>query len=602
MDRAEEVFRATYPFHPTVLSVFQRKWQSLQSFQRTRGILRLLAQWVSIAYAEGYRGAHADPLVGMGMAPLEDQFFRAAVLEQLGSEELGAAIISDIAGEESFAERLDERAPETLRRTRIHRKVATAIFFESSGGQIREGATLPEVRLAVGEPELDVGNIETALEALLDSCHYLAPKGSEYRFSPKPNLNKLIADRRAALDQHEVEEEARGAVRRVLGATTGVEHPFEVIVFPEESRAIPDTPALRLVVLDPDRPWGESTRRTIEGWMGEHGASPRRFRNALVWAIADPASPLLDAARRHRAWESLAEEADERGFDQGQRGDLEQGRRKAFRDLQEAVWRSYRWVLFLGKDGTLVEEDLGVVHSSAAPSFQALVQARLRQRGELTEGLGPNRVVQNWPVAGGGRVPEWSLKAFRDAVYASPAFPRLADPEALRVTVATGVAKGLFGLGAKAGAGFVRVVIGETVAPEEVEFTDDVVLLLPDEAKRLTAEGSGPEAPGLGGAGEREAGGPGPRPPEVTQPPIFTGEKVPGVRWEGEVDWRKWSLLYTKVLSPLANEDLRIVVRFRSTPRQGLLRERVEELRERLTELGLSPDLEAVEEGEEGDA
>ena len=54
---AHETFKACYPFHPSVLSVFQRKWQSLPRFQRTRGILRLLALWVAHAFQEPHRKA-----------------------------------------------------------------------------------------------------------------------------------------------------------------------------------------------------------------------------------------------------------------------------------------------------------------------------------------------------------------------------------------------------------------------------------------------------------------------------------------------------------------------------------------------------------------
>src|SRR5438477_268579 len=83
-----------------------------------------------------------------------------------------------------------------------------------------------------------------------------------------------------------------------------------------------------------------------------------------------------------------------------------------------AVWRSYRWLVFLGHDGSLAEEDLGLLHSSAAESMQDLIQKRLRQRDELTDTLNPNRVIQNWPPA----LPEWTTEALRDTVYASPAF------------------------------------------------------------------------------------------------------------------------------------------------------------------------------------
>jgi predicted AAA+ superfamily ATPase len=80
IDSAREAFAATYPFHPTVLSVFERKWQTLPRFQQTRGILRLLALWVAKTYQTGFKGANPDALIGLGTAPLDDPQFRAALL------------------------------------------------------------------------------------------------------------------------------------------------------------------------------------------------------------------------------------------------------------------------------------------------------------------------------------------------------------------------------------------------------------------------------------------------------------------------------------------------------------------------------------------
>lgn len=588
VDRAENVFAATYPFHPTVLSVFERKWQSLPSFQRTRGILRLLAQWVSIAYEEGFKGAHEDPLLSLGTAPLEDQFFRAAVLEQLGTEALQPAIISDIAGEQAHAERLDANAPETLGRARIHRKVASAIFFESSGGQARDRATLPEIRLAVGAPDLEIGNIETALEALRETCYYLTAEGTEYRFSTRANLNKLLADRRAALGDAEVEEHARAVAQQVFSDARGVHHPFDVVLFPREAREVPDTPALRLVVLAPDESWSDATAARIEEWMERYGAGPRRFRNALVWAIADASGDLLEAARKHLAWLSLEDEADTRGFDEVERSQLRESRIRAEQALKEAVWRSYRWLAFLGHDGTIKHEDLGMLHSSAAPSMQALIQARMKQADELTDALGPQRVVQNWPFAGGSKAPELSTKALRDAVYSSPRFTRLSNPEALKETIAKGVTQGLFGYARKDDSGFTSVVIAGPVG--EIEFSDDVLLVLAERARALQEAGEqpGPSAP------------PQPEPAAVgqpvhvggEQPPMFTGERVGAVSWEGEVPWQKWTTFYNKVLSHLASQGLRLRVRFEARPRDGLLKGYVDRLKDSLSELGLPSELE----------
>src|SRR5437762_9904757 len=101
--------------------------------------------------------------------------FRAAVFEQLGESKLEGAVTTDICGKrDSHAMRLDAEAQETIKNARLHHKVSTAIFFESNGGQARAVATVPEIRFAVAEPSLDIGNIETALEALTECCYYLA--------------------------------------------------------------------------------------------------------------------------------------------------------------------------------------------------------------------------------------------------------------------------------------------------------------------------------------------------------------------------------------------------------------------------------------------
>src|SRR5580658_9785204 len=216
-DSAREAFAATYPFHPTVMSVFERKWQGLPRFQQTRGILRLLALWVSRAYQDGFKGAHRDPVIGLGTAPLEDSFFRAAVFEQLGESKLEGAVTTDICGKaDSHATRLDKEADEHIKKARLHRKAATTIFFESNGGMARAEATSPEIRLAVAEPEIDIGHVETVLEALTDACYYLTVEGNRYHFSFKENLNKRYADRRANIKDGTIGERVREEIESVF--------------------------------------------------------------------------------------------------------------------------------------------------------------------------------------------------------------------------------------------------------------------------------------------------------------------------------------------------------------------------------------------------
>src|SRR5581483_9970600 len=176
----------SFPFHPALLSVFERKWQSLPRFQRTRGVLRLLALCVSRAYEAGYRGAQKDALIGLGTAPLDDLYFRSALFEQLGSDQLDVPVTVDIAGgQDSHADWLDRNASLEIKKARLHQKIATTILFESNGGMTRAEATLPEIRYAVGEHDLSIANVETALDALVDACYYLSvdQSGKRFRYS-----------------------------------------------------------------------------------------------------------------------------------------------------------------------------------------------------------------------------------------------------------------------------------------------------------------------------------------------------------------------------------------------------------------------------------
>lgn len=656
VDYAREAFMATYPFHPMVLSVFERKWQALPRFQQTRGILRLLALWVSHAYQEGYRGAHRDPLISLGNAPLDDPLFRAAVFEQLGESRLEAAVTTDICGKkDSHSTRLDKESVEAIKKARLHRKVATTIFFESNGGQARGEATVPEIRLAVAEPDLDVGHIETVLETLASSCYYLTVDRNRYRFSLSPNLNKLLADRRASIKADIVDRRVREEVQAVFAASRGL----EMVYFPENSGRIPDRPALTLVVLAPDRTLEDlSTLELVATMTREHGSSSRTFKSALFFAVADSDAALREEARKLLAWEDIKNEEEELRLDDVQKRQLVENLKKAQRDLRECVWRSYKNIVLLGKDNNPRVVDLGLVHSSAAESMVALILNRLRQDGDVEDGVSPNFLVRKWPPA----FKEWSTKAVRDAFYASPQLPRLLNPECLKDTIARGVASGIIAYVGKAGTGgYDPFYFSTSLAPKTIEFSEDMFIITAEEARRqiepprLTALVVSPQQvqvrPGekftftvkgldqhnreiavenvvwsaTGGtidwqgvfqanedrgsyvvtanAGEvrgsarvtiieKETPGGQYAPPSPQDLPT-PSHKASKMLWTGDVPPQKWMNFYTKVLAKFAGSpELKITIRIEVLPEDGISEQKVEETRLALRELGLDEEIE----------
>lgn len=594
---AREAFASTFPFHPTVLSVFERKWQALPRFQQTRGILRLLALWVSKAYQAGFRGAHRDALIGLGTAPLEDSHFRAALFEQLGEHRLEVAVTTDICGKrESHAVRLDNESSDAIRSGRIHRKAAAAVFFESNGGIAKADASVPEIRLDVGEPEIDIGNVETALEALTESCYYLTVERNRYHFSFTENLNKRYADRRANIKADSIASCIRDNVQSVFGGASQVER----VYFPERSGQVADRAVLAMVVLAPEQTLEDldTTKAAVETITRECGSNARTYKSALVFAVPQSGTPLRDDARRLLAWEAIREDLPTISVDDGQRTQLFENIKKAQRDLRESVWRTYKNVLLLGKDNHIRSIDLGLVHSSAAESLVQFILNQLRQADEIQSGVSPNFLVRNWPPA----FKEWSTRAVRDAFYASPTFPRLLSSESIRQTIARGVQDGVLGYVGKSGEGRYQPFLFErSIQSDDVELSDEVFIISRDSAlayrERLLAktveepkvnEPSTPRTELAPLSGEPLDG---PKAPP-TQLPLTGVSVVPSVAWRGEVPAQKWMNFYTRVLSKFATDGgLRITVEVQISPEGGVPAPKVQEARMALRELGFSDDL-----------
>jgi len=597
VDHANDAFAATYPFHPTLLSVFERKWQELPRFQQTRGILRLLALWVSNAYQAGFKGAHKDPLIGMGTAPLDDPLFRSAIFEQLGGARLEGAVTTDICGKkDSHALRLDDEAVETIRKARLHQKVATTIFFESNGGQAKTEATLPEIRLAVAEPDLDVGNVETALEALSMTCYYLSTEKNRYRFSLSPNLNKLLADRRASVQSPRVEERIRAEVQKVFAEGKGA---TDRIYFPDKSGQIPDGPRLTLVVLPPDQAAADkATRSFVDAATKEHGSSARTFKSALIWAVPEGGDSLREDARKVLAWEDIADEETDLRLDDAQKRQLGESLKKAQRDIKETVWRTYKNVMLLGKDGEWKTVDLGLIHSSAAPSIGQLIIERLGQAGDIEDkGVSPNFLVRNWPPA----FKEWSTKSVRDAFFASPQFPRLLNPDSIKDTIARGVENGMLGyVGKKADGSYAPFHWNSSLPSQDVEISDDVFLIQREVAEAYTAGKVGSPPATAGGTavtGSTTPLGYG----EPTQSGISSvadskspaPATIPRLVWSGDVPHQKWMNFYTKVLSKFSGSGgLKLTLRVEVVPTEGVSRQKVDDTKVALRELGLKDSFE----------
>jgi hypothetical protein len=332
-----------------------------------------------------------------------------------------------------------------------------------------------------------------------------------------------------------------------------------------------------------------ATRSFVDTATKEHGSSARTFKSGLVWAVPEGADSLRDDARRVLAWEDIADEETDLRLDDGQKRQLAESLKKAQRDIKETVWRTYKNVMLLGKDGEWKTVDLGLVHSSAAPSIAQLIIERLGQAGDIEDkGVSPNFLVRHWPPA----FKEWSTKSVRDAFFASPQFPRLLDPDSIKDTIARGVENGMLGyVGKKADGSYAPFHWNSSLPSQDFEISDDVFLIQRELAEAYKAGTISPtqvvvEPTVTGGSAT------------TGTPPVTAGKSpiqssVPRLVWSGDVPHQKWMNFYTKVLSKFAaTAGLKLTLRVEVAPAEGVSPQKVDETKVALRELGLKDSLE----------
>jgi len=589
-------FEACYPFHPATLSVFQRKWQALPQYQQTRGTLAMLAQWISWAYREGFTKARTEPLITLGSAPLEVPEFRSVVLGQLGESRLVAAIDSDISGAQAHARALDADTKGPLRN--IHGRVGTTILFESSGGQVDKVAHLPELRFALGEPEVDTTSVDTAAFSLEDKSYFIRRVGSDgFKISHQPTMKKVVNDRRASLDEEtEIKPAIRSLVQKEFEKGAGV----PLVPFPADGTAVQDSPRLTMVLVDPEHEWSGSgtLRERIAEWTRQRGKAPRLYPGALVWCLKKPGRDLRDKVEMWLAWKRVAREIAEGtlggDFDRADRSELQSKVSDAEEAARDEVWGGYRFAVIADareKDG-LKTIDLGAGHSSGSETLCGRVITALRSGALLNESVGAGYVERNWPPAL-KETGAWPLTSLRQS-FLNGSLTRLLDPDSvLRRRICEWVLRGDFGLASvqKGDGGFERIWFEQDVSPDEVGFESGVFLLTRKSAKAETAEGSA--ATEAMGAEAITGGAPSPSEPVISEVEGEIERVVEAVartlRISGDIPPELWNRLGTKVLPKLrSGHDLKVGVEFRVSVDGAMAASLEVDLRQALEDLGLA--------------
>ena len=335
-----------YPIHPEVFDRLYDDWSTLDNFQRTRGVLKLMAKVIHRLWQDG----NQDLLIMPGSLPLYDGDIRNEVIYHL-PQGWDPVIERDVDGERAETT-LIEGQDTRLGSVQACRRAARTIFLgsaPSTTNQMVRGIKAERVILGAAQPGQTVGLYKDALRRLGDRLHFLNSANSRYYLDTRPNLRREMEERKRRFhDKDEVVPAIRERVQRSLatGLFGGI-HTFTA------SGDVPDDWQLRLVVLPPDAAFsraGQSlaTEQAL-AILKHRGEQPRFKQNRLLFLAADydSVSRLKDQVRSTLAWQSIVADIKELklNLDQYQA----QQATKSLEDAQDALRRmvreTYRWLL-----------------------------------------------------------------------------------------------------------------------------------------------------------------------------------------------------------------------------------------------------------------
>lgn len=306
----EQRIKMAYPIHPEIFDRLYTDWSTLVKFQRTRGVLRLMAAVIHSLWEKGDR----NPLILPAHVSIDDPRVQSELTRYL-SDNWVPVIEKDVDGPNSLPLKLDSELP-NLGKFSACRRVARAIYMGSAPTTAAAHKGIEDRRIKLGcvMPGESPAIFGDALRRMAGAATYLYQDGPHYWYSTQPTVTKLADDRSEQLkrEPEKVTQELEQRLRKDLERTKGDFN--RIHSMPQTGADVPDDLDARLVVLGTAYPYTkESDSASLvaaKAILETRGNSPRLYRNTLVFLVADKTrlQDLDEAARKYLAWASILAE------------------------------------------------------------------------------------------------------------------------------------------------------------------------------------------------------------------------------------------------------------------------------------------------------
>lgn len=336
-----------YPIHPEVFDRLYEDWATLERFQRTRGVLRLMAAVIHELWMANDSGAMIMP----GSIPLDMPNVRDELVRHL-PDTWNSIIDREVDGKDSIPFQKDK---ENLRygQKLAARRVARTVMLGSAPtvrDQSVRGLESSRIRLGVVQPGESIADFNDALNTLHGALSYLynSPNGNRYWYDTRPTLRKTAEDRASQISLAEADMEIEGRLKKLRK-----ENPFAGLhICPASSNDVPDEQVVRLVLLRTKDTYRRNkdqsqAMKTVEDILNTRGSSPRVYRNMLAFVApdGDQLESLRMEVKRFMAWTSIMSDKDDLNLDGNQIRETQQNLNRSNETVEQRIKDTYRWLI-----------------------------------------------------------------------------------------------------------------------------------------------------------------------------------------------------------------------------------------------------------------
>ena len=602
MEYANKI-KKSYPFHPELIEMFRQRWGSDPRFQRTRGVLRLLASIVQDLWRRRESLTGSQALIHTSDVNLENLGSLTGTITNLMGSNWETVMLADVYGTSSNARKIDEADPTSnIGQYHLTQGIATTLLMASVGAKQNKGLDIKQLKLCVLRPKaFNHNDIDGALNKLEQVAHYLYSTkvgGATYWFESKANINILIAQAKSEVKKEDVEAEI---IKRLKNSASFI-HEINVLVCPTGD--VPEQKQLTLVILPPSiaMPTGGTPSHCLTTAVKEialkRGNSDRVMRNTIFYLACSEAGrgALSDKLKDYLACTKIIAEYSGR-LERDQNTEVQNRKREYEHGVDEALIRAYNIAIkYSAKDGIESYE-----MKNYAGDFSS--QIRMNLMTEIME--------EEWVIKAIGRnlldrinmLPEVNrpiaVKELYETFLRFDDKPMITGPSAIAETVNRYCVNGVFNVAFGAPGRWTRITQGENVpfldvTSEDYWLVDPSVVIEPSGATGTgtgTGSGAGTGFGATGGSGSGETGGG--EPTGGTPPETKTYQKVV---ISGQVPLENYAQLFTSFVQTLRNNNLKIEVKFTAkTTGANPLTENsatVKSVKESASQLGLEFDVE----------